>query len=385
MELLKLIVRNVFRHTLRAGLTMLGVAIAVLAFCLLSTLVAAWQAGVDASSPNRLVTRNKISLIYSLPLAYKSRIHQVSGVTDLGHGSWYGGIYKDKKNFFAQFAVCGSEYLDLFPEFRFSLGAKQAFDKERSAAVAGRKLVQRFGWKIGDVIPLQGTIFPGNIELVLKGIYWGAHRGTDETAFFFRWDFLNERLKTTMPERADRVSWYFIRIKEAERAAEISREIDRLFENSLAETITETEKAFQAGFVAMTEAIMISIQVISVVVIVIILIVLANTVAMTARERSSEYAVLKTLGFRPWFLFRLVAGESVALAMIGGVIGTLLTYPAVWIVHPQVDAFLPILDVKTSTLVAALVVSLVVGLLAALPPILRIMRQQIADGLRHIG
>jgi putative ABC transport system permease protein len=221
--------------------------------------------------------------------------------------------------------------------------------------------------------------------LVLKGIYWGAHRGTDETAFFFRWDFLNERLKTTMPERADRVSWYFIRIKEAERAAEISREIDRLFENSLAETITETEKAFQAGFVAMTEAIMISIQVISVVVIVIILIVLANTVAMTARERSSEYAVLKTLGFRPWFLFRLVAGESVALAMIGGVIGTLLTYPAVWIVHPQVDAFLPILDVKTSTLVAALVVSLVVGLLAALPPILRIMRQQIADGLRHIG
>ena len=385
MEVMRLIVRNVFRHTLRAGLTLLGVAIAVLAFCLLSTLVVAWQAGVDASSPHRLVTRNKISLIYSLPLAYRNRILQVSGVTNIGHGNWYGGIYKDKKNFFAQFAVSGSEYLDLFPEFRFSAGAKQTFDRERNAAIAGRKLVQRFGWKIGDVIPLQGTIFPGNIELVLKGIYWGAHKGTDETAFFFRWDLVNERLKQTAPDRVDKAGWYFIRIRETERAAEISREIDRLFENSLAETITETEKAFQAGFVAMTEAIMISIQVISVVVIVIILIVLANTVAMTARERSSEFAVLKTLGFRPWFLFRLVAGESVILAMIGGLIGTLLTYPTIWIVHPQVDAFLPILEVKTATLALALAVSFMVGLLAALPPIWRIVRQPIADGLRHIG
>jgi len=385
MELLRLIIRNVFRHTLRAGLTLLGVCIAVLAFCLLSTLVGAWQAGVDASSPNRLVTRNKISLIYMLPLAYRNRILQVSGVTGLGHGVWYGGIYKDKKNFFAQFAVSGSEYLDLFPEFRFSPDAKMAFDKERNACIAGRKLIQRFHWKIGDVIPLQGTIFPGNVELVLKGIYWGAHANTDETAFFFRWDYLNERLKGIAPDQVDKTGWYFIRIKDPDRAAGISREIDQLFENSLAETITETEKAFQLGFVAMTEAIMLSIQVISVVVIVIILIVLANTMAMTARERSSEFAVLKTFGFRPWFLFRLVAGESVILAMIGGLLGTVLTYPTVWIVHPHVSAFLPVLDVKASTLLEAVAVSLMVGILAALPPLWRITRQPIADGLRHIG
>ena len=162
-----------------------------------------------------------------LPLAYRNRIAQVSGVTGIGNGVWYGGIYKDKKNFFAQFAISGSDYLDILPELLMSQETKTVFDKERNACIAGRKLARRFGWKIGDIIPLQGTIFPGNIELVLKGIYRGAYRNTDETAFFFRWDYLNERLKKIAPDQADKAGWYFVRIKDPDRAAEVSRDIDR--------------------------------------------------------------------------------------------------------------------------------------------------------------
>lgn len=385
MELLKLILKNVGRHRLRAVLTILGVAIAMLAFGILRTLVGAWYAGVEASSADRLVTRNKISLIYELPVAYKNKISQVPGVSGVAYGSWYGGVYKDKKNFFAQFAVSGADYFEMYPEFIIGDAEKKAFMRQRNAAIAGRSSAERFGWKIGDVIPLQGTIYPGNIELVLVGIYRGAKKSADETALFFRWDYLNETAKKTLPDRADKTGWYLIQVKDPDRGPEIAQEVDALFASSLAETLTETEKAFQMGFVAMTDAIVGAVEVISVVVIGIILMVLANTMAMTARERSSEYAVFKTLGFRPWFLFTLIAGESVAIAMIGGILGAVLTLPGGSVFHEQMKSFLPVFDVTYATLFLILAISFVVGLVAALPPALRTSRMNISEGLRHIG
>lgn len=385
METLKLIIRNVFRHKLRSGLTILGVAIAMLAFGMLTTLVGAWYLGVEASAADRLVTRNKISLIYSLPIAYKNKILQVPGVSAVAYGVWYGGIYKEKKNFFAQFAISGVDYLNLYPEFLMNLQQKEAFEKNRNAAIAGKMLVERFGWKIGDIIPLQGTIYPGTIELVLTGVYQGARKNVDETAFFFRWDYLNEQLRKTMPDRADKTGWYMIKVKDPDKAAEVSQEVDALFESSLAETLTETEKAFQMGFVAMTDAIVSVIKVISVVVIGIILIVLANTMAMTARERSGEFAVLKTLGFKPMFMFFLIAGESISIALIGGLIGIILTFPGALVFRDQLRSVLPVFEVKGSTLALILAISFLVGFLAALAPAIRAGRMKIADGLRHIG
>ncbi|MGB6066103.1 MAG: ABC transporter permease [Desulfomonilaceae bacterium] len=385
MELAKLILRNVFRHKLRTVLTIVGIAVAMLAFGVLRTLVAAWYTGVEGSSANRLVTRNKISLIYSLPVAYRAKILQVNGVTGVGYGAWYGGIYKDKKNFFPQFAISGTDYLDLYPEFILPDSARTAFDHERNAAVAGRVLAERFGWKVGDIIPLQGTIYPGNIELVLRGIYKGTRKNVDETAFFFRWDYLNEILKKTFPDRADKTGWYVVRVKDPDRSAEIAQEIDALFASSLAETITETEKAFQLGFVAMTSAIVGAVRIISMVVIGIILMVLANTMAMTARERSSEYAVFKTLGFRPWFIFLLISGESVAIAMLGGIAGAVLTFPGGRLFQAQMASFLHVFEITPSTLALIVGVSFLVGLLAALPPAIRVSRMGIAECLRHIG
>ncbi len=214
MDLLKLILKNVFRHRLRTILTIMALAMTMTAFCVLRTLVDAWYLGVEAASPNRLVTRNKVSLIYTLPAAYGKRILQVEGVTGIGSGLWYAGVYKDKKNFFAQFAVSGLDYLDLFPEFVVPESERKAFERERRGCIAGRKLVERFGWKIGDVIQLQGTIFPGNLELILKGVYHGMRPNVDESAFFFHLDYLNETFKKTLPDLADKVAWYMVRIKD---------------------------------------------------------------------------------------------------------------------------------------------------------------------------
>ncbi|MGC8906682.1 MAG: ABC transporter permease [Desulfomonilaceae bacterium] len=383
--MITLILRNTFRHPLRAVLTILGVAVAMLAFGILTTLVGAWYVGVESSSANRLVIRNKISLVYMLPLAYRTKILQVQGVEGVGHGIWYGGIYKDKKNFFPQLAISGVDYLNLFPDILISDAQKKVFESQRNAAIAGRKLVQRFGWRIGDLITLQGTIFPGKVELILTGIYEGRRKNVDESTLFFRYDYINEQLKSAMPQLADRVGWYLVRVRDGDRAAEISREIDALFSNSLAETLTETEKAFQQGFVAMTEAIVSAIKVISAVVIGIILIVVGNTMAMTARERSAEYAVFKTLGFGPLFLFAIIAGESISLAVMGGILGAVLTIPVAAVFQLQLQSFLPVFEVENQTLAYIVALSFCVGLAAALPPAWQVRRTGIAEGLRYVG
>jgi putative ABC transport system permease protein len=357
----------------------------MLAFGILRTLVGSWYIGVESSSANRLVIRNKISLVYMLPLAYKNRILQVNGISGLGFGIWYGGIYQDKKNFFPQFAISGLDYLNLYPEFLLPEAQKKAFETDRNSAIVGRSTAERFGWKIGDVIPIQGTIYPGTIELTLKGIYKGAQKNTDQTALFFHYDYLNERLKKSLPDRADKVGWFLVRIKDAGEAPSISEEIDAVFNNSLAETLTETEKAFQMGFVAMTEAILTVVRVISLVVIGIILIVLANTMSMTARERSAEYAVLKTLGFGPQFIFCLICGESLALALSGGLIGAILSFPGGMLFQAELKSFLPVFDITWGTILLIMLVSFIVGFLAAVPPAIRACRISISEGMRHVG
>jgi putative ABC transport system permease protein len=364
---------------------MVGVAIAILAFCILRTLVAAWYLGVEFASDNRLITRNKTSLIYSLPLAHGNRILQVPGVTHIAYGTWFGGVYKDKRNFFPQFAVSGTDYLALYPEFLLTQEELRAFETERRAAIAGIKLAERHGWEIGDIIPLEGTIYPTNLEFVLRGIYRGARTGVDETAFFFHWDYLNERVKEVFPERAGTVGWYIVGIDNPARAAPISEQIDALFANSLAETMTETEKAFQLGFVAMTGAIVGAIRVISIMVIFIILLVLANTMAMTARERTPEYAAIRTLGFGSGTLFLLISAESVGIALLGGLAGAALSLPGAKVFQKQLETFLPVFQVSAHTLALAVGIALLVGLLAALIPALRVSRMSIVEGLSHRG
>lgn len=385
MHILKLIFKNAFRHKLRTFLTVLGVTIAILAFGLLRTLVNAWYSGVEASSAARLVTRNSISLVFPLPISYKNRIRQVEGVKSISYGNWFGGIYIDEKHFFANYAVDPKTYLEIYPEIILPPDQKAAVYRDRRSAVAGRKLAERYGWKIGDIITLKGTIFPGNWDFVLRGIYKGRDRNVDETAFFFHWDYLNETLKKTAPSRSDQVGWYMVEVSNPNMAAEIAVKIDQIFKNSLAETLTETEKAFTLSFISMADAIVVAIQLVSVVIIIIIMTVVANTMAMTARERIGEYAVLKTLGFGGFHISSLIFGESLLITIIGSALGIILTFPTANIFHEQLSAYFPIFYVEIGTIYQDIGASIVVGLVAGIFPAWRAVNIRIADALRRIG
>ena len=379
-----LVLRNAFRHKLRTTLTVTGIVIAIAAFGLLRTIVDAWYAGANASSSARLVTRNSVSLVFPMPLSYAPKIRQVEGVTGVAWANWFGGIYISERNFFAQFAI-NPTYMDLYPEFVLSDAERRAFAADRVGAIAGRKLADKYGWKVGDQIPLRGTIYPGTWTFNLRGIYEGAEEGTDTSTFYFHYDYLNEAVKRRFPRNADQAGVFIERLRNADDAASVSQAIDGTFRNSLAETLTETEKAFQLGFVAMSEAILLAIQAVSYVVIVIIMAVMANTMAMTARERYGEYATFKALGFANGFVALLIFAESIGIAALGGALGIALTFPAAQAFVSTVGSILPSFRVTEETVVLQALAALVIGVVAAAIPAWRAARVRIVDGLRAIG
>jgi len=376
-----LVVKNALRHKLRTSLTVVGIIVAITAFGLLRTIVDAWYAGAEGSSSARLVTRNAISLTFPLPLNYAQKLRQVPGVAAVSWANWFGGVYIKESNFFPQFAVEPS-FLDLYPEFVLKPEEKKAWMVDRKGAVAGRKLADQYGWKIGDQIPLRGTIFPGTWTFNLRAIYDGADAKVDETQFYFHWEYLNEAVKAQYPRRGDQIGMYFIEIRDPSQAAQISQDVDATFKNSLAETLTETEKAFQLGFIAMTEAILLAVQAVSFVVIVIIMAVMANTMAMTARERYGEYATLKALGFANGFVALLIFGESLGIALVGGVLGIVLTFPLAAAFAGALGTLFPVFFVSRETVLMQLGAALVVGTVAACVPAWRAARVRIVDGLR---
>ncbi len=381
----KLIVKNIFRARLRSLLTITGLVIAVIAFGLLRTVVDAWYAGSDAASANRLVSRNAISLTFTMPTYYKDRIRAVDGVTQIAISNWFGGIYQDPKNFFPQMAITLPMYFELYPEFLLPPEELQAMMRDRTGCIVGRSLANSYGWKIGDKIPIQGTIYPGTWEFTVRGIFDGKDEGTVTRQFFFHWDYLNERVKQTIPRAADRAGVFVVGIKDAQRAAEMSANIDAEFKNSIAETLTETEKAFQLGFVAQSEAIVAAIRVVSFVVIIIILAVVANTMAMTARERTGEYATLKALGFGPGFVAMLIFGESLALTILGGLVGIAASFPVISGFKGLIGTIFPVFRISQDTLIWQISAVLCVGVLAAIVPAIRSSRIKIVDGLRHVA
>jgi putative ABC transport system permease protein len=385
MFILKIFIRNALRHRLRTGLTVLGITIAILAFGLLRTVIGLWYLGAEHSKATRLVTRNAVSLVFSLPISYYERIRQIPGVKTVSYGNWFGGIYIDEKHFFANEAIEPRTLLELYPEFVLPDEQKAAFIRDRKSCIVGRKLASRYGWKVGDLITLRGTVFPGQWEFILRGIFNGGEKNTEERVMFFHWEYLNETLKKTVPRRADQVGFYMVGVTRPDLAAQVSQELDRTFRNSLAETLTETEKAFHLGFIAMTEAIMVVIQVVSYVVIAIIMAVVANTMAMTARERIGEYAIFKAMGFRGYHIAGMIFGESLLICGAGGLLGILVTFPAGHLFGNLLGDYLPSFEIKPATIYLDCACALLVGVVAGIFPTLRAVRIRVADGLRRIG
>lgn len=386
MKILKVIFKNALRHKLRALLTILGISIAVVAFGVLRTVVTAWNSGVEGAAANRLVTRQAISFIFPLPYTYREQMAKIDGVENVTWANWFGGVYIDKNNFFSRMAIDPETYFDVYPEIKLPKEELETFKREQNSCVIGSSIAEQYHLKIGDVMNLEGDIYPGNWEFVVRGIYTGRDKNTDLTQMLFHWNYINERMRQDMPGRAGDVGWYVIKIKDPSQSAVISEKVDAMFKNSRAETKTETERAFQQGFVAASGAIISAMNFMSFVIIGIIMLVLGNTMIMSARERTKEYAVLKTLGFSGGHLVAFIGGESMLIAVIGGTIGLLLTFPLVQSISLFIPkGFFPVFFIENWTIVLAGISALLVGVAASIFPIVKAVRTSIVDGLQHIG
>lgn len=383
MRFVPLVWKNLWRRKVRTIFTLACIVIAFLLFGMLMTIRAAFNFGVEIAGVDRLVLIHKVSLIQPLPVNYKARLAVVPGVQGVTHNTWFGGIYQDPSNFFAQIAIEPNEYFPMYPEVRLPADQMQAWMADRQGAVVGRDIANRFGWKIGDRVPIQGTIWrpkSGNgdtWEFNIVGIYDGE-AGVDKTNFFFRYDYLDENRSNGQ----GLVGWYVVKIDDGSRAVEMAQRFDEMFANSSAETKTTTEKGFVESFakqIGDIGAIMIAILA---AVLFTILLVVANTMAQSVRERTSELAVLKTLGFSNVTILLLVLAESMFVAAVGGGIGL----GAAWLIVQNGDPtngllpafFLPSRDIVTGVMLMA-----VLGVLAGALPATQAMRLKITDALRR--
>jgi putative ABC transport system permease protein len=381
---LNLALRNALRHKLRTTLTMLGLAVAIMAYGLLNTVIDAWYANARHTSDTRLITRSAISLMYPLPISYADSIRRVEGVRALTWMSWFGGTYLNQRKPFALFAVDARHYFALFPEFGLSAADRQRFEQDKQGAVIGPQLARRFGFRVGDVIPIQGDRYPGNWHFVVEAIYTPRDAQTDQTMMLVHWDLLRDTLRQRLgTEGLDRVGLFVVGVDDPAQAARVALRIDALFHNSAAQTRTETEKSYQLSIVSMSHNILMGIQAVGIVLMLIIVAVMGNTMSMSAAERTSEYATLKALGFTPGFITRLLLTESLIIGVTGGVLGMLLTYPASAALVAAVGSLEQGFYVAPSTLLAQTLLALGVSVVAALWPAWRMSHLNLPQAFRR--
>jgi putative ABC transport system permease protein len=383
MKYLALIWSNLKRKKMRTILTFLSIMVAFLLFGYLAAIKQGFSQGIDVAGADRLIVRHKISIIQFLPQSYESRIEQIEGVEDAVHQTWFGGIYQKPSNFFAQLPVEPGEYLEMFPEFILGEEEKQAWLKTRTGAIAGRRLAERFGWKVGDRIPITATIWSqkdGSMswEFDLVGIYDGAEKGTDTTQFLFRHDYFDEA--RSFGEGL--VGWYTVRIADPDNAAQIAAAIDAEFANSPYETKAEPEGAFVQGFANQVGDVGFIMMSIVAAVFFTILLVAGNTMAYAVRERTNELAVLKAMGFTDRAVLGLVLGESFVLTFLGGGIGLALAWLLVSMGDPT-NGSIPAFFLPTRDLLLGVVLIGAMALVAGILPALQAQRLQIADALRR--
>jgi len=383
MKLLPLVWKNLFRRKVRTIFTLLSVTVAFVLFGILMTIRMAFSMGVEVAGLDRLVLIHKVSLIMPLPLSYQERIRNVKGIEDVTHASWFGGFYKDPKNFFAQMAVDPEPFLRMYPEYVLPEDQKKAWFADRAGAIVGKTTAARFGWKVGDRVPIQGTIFRqrnggSTWAFNIDGIYEGDKPGVDNTQFFFHYEFLNEARNWG----EDLVGWYILRVDDPDQSVQVGERIDAMFANSPYETKTTTEKSFVQGFANQVGDIGAIMTAVLVAVFFTILLVTGNTMAQSIRERTSELALLKTLGFSNGLIITLVLLESTAIAVLGGAAGLGLA----WLIVQNGDptgGLLPAFYLPAGDLALGVVLVFALGAASGLLPATQAMRLKIVDALRR--
>lgn len=374
-----LFLANLKRKKVRTALTVGSFVVALFLFGLLAAIRAGFRQGIDVAGANRLVVINKVSLIQPLPIAYRDRLLRTPGIRDVTFASWFGGVYQDERNFFAQFAIEVESWRKMYPEFLIGEEEWRAFLADRQGAIAGRATAERFGWKVGDRIPIRGTAWGGTWEFNLRGIYRGQRPQDDTTQFWFQRKYFEEN----GPEWGRGiVGWYVVRVANPDDAVGAAKAIDEAFENSPWETRTQTEKAFAASFVKQMGNIEFLILAIGTVVFFTLLLVTGNTMAIAVRERTGELAVLKAVGFSDAFVLRLVLSESLLVALVGGTLG--LGLAKYLISERDLTQGLILLYLPGTSLGAGLLTALLVGFAAGIVPALSAMRLTVVEALRRI-
>jgi putative ABC transport system permease protein len=379
MKFFPLLAANLRRKKIRTILTVGSFIVAFFLFGLLGAIRYGFRQSIDVAGADRLVVIGRTSIIQPLPRTYFERIKRLAGVKDVAHATWFGGIYQDPKNFFPQFAIVPDDWLRMYPEFVVSEAHWKAFLADRQGVVVGEKLIERFGWKVGDRVPLQAPIFGGDSwEFNIRGIYRGTRPSDDETQFWLRDDYLYEKGPSFWKGL---VGWYVVRISNPDHAAAVAKAIDAQFANSPSETRTQTESAFAAAFVKQMGNIEFLILAIGSIVFFTLLLVTGNTMAIAVRERTNELAVLKAIGYTDRFVLGLVLAESLFIAALGGAIGLGL---ARTLVEQDLTKGLILMYLPPPALVAGAVIAVATGILAGLLPAIGAMRLSVVTALRRV-
>lgn len=383
MRFLPLVWHNLMRRKTRTICTLLVILVAFTLYGYLAALSAGFSAGVDLASADRLVLIHKVSLIQLLPISYEKRIAETPGVVDVCHFTYFGGIYQKPSNFFMQMPVVPECLFRMYPEFLLPDAQKKAWIADRTGAIVGRATANRFGWKVGDRVPLQATVWrkrDGQITwtFTIDGIYDGATKGTDTTNFLFHYDYFDEARWVAQ----GLVGWYVIRVDRPEHAPDVAKRLDAMFANSPEETKTTAEKAFLQAFLNQIGDIGLIVRSVLGVVFFVLLFVAANTMAQSVRERTNELAVLKTLGFSNLRVLALVLLESCCLALVGGGLGLALVATLTSTGDPT-GGLIPGFILRARDVLAGVGLTLALGFVAGVFPALHAMRLRIADALRR--
>ena len=379
MKYLLLIRKNITRKKTRMLLTLGSFAVALFLFGLLVTLNDAFYAGVEMAGADRLITKNKAAVGMFLPYSYKEKILKLPGVKAVTPSSWFGGIYQDPKNFFVQFALEDEHFRDIYSEYIIPQDQWQAYLKDRQGCIVGQALIERFGWKLGDRIPLKGTIHPGTWEFNIRAIYKNSLQADDTTAMFFHYKYLSEKGVF----RGKRVLWFMTKVDKPENASRVAKAIDERFANSSDETITETEQFVQTELVTWMGNIKLILMTVGAIVFFTLLLVTGSTMAMTIRERTGEIGVLKTLGFSDLLVLALVLSESLAYALAGGGLG--LTLAKLYTLGGDpTKGMLRIFYLSPGNIAAAILITIATGLAAGILPAVNAMRLNIVTALRRV-
>jgi putative ABC transport system permease protein len=382
MKFRGLIFANLFRKKFRFVLTLGSFAVALFLFAFLAAVKGAFGRGIDVAGADRLVVINRVTIIQPMPLAYRDRIARIPGIKAITHNNWFGGVYQDEKNFFPQFVIDPQNQRQVFPELLVAEDQWQTFLKDRQGAIVGARTAKRFGWKIGDRVPIRNSLFGGGTwEFNIDGIYHGKEPKDDETQFWFQWDYFQERVPDRMKGM---VGWYVLRVDNPDDAVRIAKTIDAEFANSPYETKTETESAFAAGWVKQFGNIEFLIVTIGTVVFFTLLLVTGNTMAISVRERTAELGILKALGYSDRFVLFLVLAEVLVIALVGGTLGLVLAKLAVPGLNVVLSGLLPYVILPASALVAGIGFALAVGAVSGLLPALGAMRLRVVDALRRV-